>query len=75
MKPTTNEFAKARALMGHELATDEGLMMSYQANIAMLLNDRYGFGPHKKRNRAAQDILQLVFPIPAKAKTADKTAS
>lgn len=57
----SNEFAEARQTMAKHLRDDKGLRLGYEANIAMLLHDRYGITEHKKRNAAAQDILRLVF--------------
>ena len=47
--------------MALHLKHDKGLYISYQANIAMLLHDRYGITNHKIRNKAADDIIRLVF--------------
>lgn len=57
----SNEFAEARRTMAKHLRDDKGLRLGYEANIAMLLHDRYGVTEHKKRNAAAQDILRLIF--------------
>lgn len=59
-----NPFAAARQYMAQALADDLGLREGYQANIAMLLHDRFNeadFTDHAVRNRAAREILQLVF--------------
>jgi hypothetical protein len=56
-----NLFAAARKTMAYALATDPGLFESYEANVAMLLSDRYGFRVPKIRNQAAKDILKLIF--------------
>ena len=40
---------------------DEDLRIGYISNIAMLLHDRYGITDYKTRNRAAVDILKLIF--------------
>ena len=61
----SNEFAEARRTMAKHLRDDEGLMIGYQANVAMLLHDRYGITDQETRNKAAKDILrrrQLVRP-------------
>lgn len=47
--------------MAKHLREDEGLMIGYQANVAMLLHDRYGITDHETRNQAAKDILHLIF--------------
>jgi len=54
-------FQRARECMALHLKHDKGLYISYQANIAMLLHDRYGITNHKIRNKAADDIIRLVF--------------
>lgn len=54
-------FIKARKVMAKVLRTDEGLRIGYVANIAMLLHDHYGIRNYEKRNKAANDILNLVF--------------
>ena len=56
-----NLFAAARKTMAYALATDPGLFESYEANVAMLLSDRYGFRVPQIRNQAAKDILKLIF--------------
>lgn len=40
---------------------DEDLKFAYVSNIAMLLYDKYGIREMKKRNQAAEDILNLIF--------------
>jgi len=64
------EFQKARRIMGETLLfKDEGLYISYQANIAMLLYDeqkRNGsclidFTDKDKRDDLANKILKLIF--------------
>ena len=59
-------FQEARQIMGGALATDEGLYQGYQANVAMLLHDQYGITDYEKRNKAADDILSLIFSRPPK---------
>ena len=59
--PQKNEFAKARKTMAKHLMNDEGLYLGYQANIAMLLHDHHGIANIDKRNKAADDILRLIF--------------
>jgi len=58
-----NNVQKARKMMKQELEKDEELRFAYQSNIAMLLHDRYGITNFDKRNKAANDILKLVFEI------------
>jgi len=50
--------------MGKALTDDAGLMISYQANIQMLLFDKYQLHDAEICNRAARDILGLIFSIP-----------
>lgn len=57
---TKLSIKKLRALFREELK-DEGLWIAYQANVAMLLNDKYNMIDHKTRNQAAEDILKLIF--------------
>lgn len=56
-----NEFAKARRLMAKYLHEDDGLRQGYVANVAMLLHDRHGIKNTEKRNKAAEEILDLIF--------------
>jgi len=58
------KFKKARMKMSRALASDDGLMFGYQSNVAMLLHDRYGITDHDTRNKAAKDILTLIFDLP-----------
>ena len=59
-----SEFSRARRVMAKKLR-DTDLRQCYVANIAMLLYDRYGLADHEGEyftcNRAAEDILKLVF--------------
>ena len=64
------EFQKARRIMGEILLfKDEGLYISYQANIAMLLYDEQNrngnclmdFTEPECRNKIANKILKLIF--------------
>ena len=54
-------FQKARRTMAKKLRDDEGLRLAYVANVAMLLHDRYGITDYEPRNKAANDILTLIF--------------
>ena len=60
------QFAEAKQVMAEFLSKDEGLYISYQANIAMLLHDRHGITDYEKRNAAADEILSLIFSLPPK---------
>ncbi len=62
-----NKFAKARETMGKHLSKDFELYFSYYANVACLLQDRYGVeGP--RSNEMAESILGLIFSIPPREK-------
>ena len=67
------KFQKARQVMGKILENDEDLYFGYQSNVAMLLHDRYGITGHKKRNEAAEEILNLIFSIAPVAPILDDT--
>ena len=54
-------IAEARKVIGDALKEDKGLKWGYISNIAMLLHDKYGITNYSQRNRAAEDILRLVF--------------
>jgi hypothetical protein len=54
-------FPKARRTMAKALRDDESLRIGYVSNVAMLLHDRYGITDHETRNRAAEEILELIF--------------
>jgi len=56
-----DSFAAVRARMGAEIFGDPGLLATYQANVAMLLHDRYGVTDFDQRNEAAVDVLRLIF--------------
>lgn len=51
----------ARRKMCQAFEEDEDFRQSYVANIAMLLHDRYGITNYEERNRAAEDIMNLIF--------------
>ena len=51
----------AREIFRKHFEKDEGFRTTYQANIAMLLNDRYGITDHETRNKAANDIMRVIF--------------
>ena len=58
------EFKKARDTMAKAFREDEGLMLAYRANIAMLLHDQFNranFKDYDTRNKAAEEIIKLVF--------------
>jgi len=53
--------AESRKAMRDALNNDKSLRWGYISNIAMLLHDRYGITNYNQRNRAASDILKLIF--------------
>lgn len=56
-----NKIAEARKTIRDALKKDEGLKIAYVSNVAMLLHDRYGITDYDTRNKAAEDILDLIF--------------
>lgn len=58
-KPMT--IREARETIARGFKEDEQFRYGYQANIAMLLYDRYGITNYDERNHAANDILELIF--------------
>jgi len=59
--PIAPPFADCRRYMANTLKCDEGLRISYEANVAMLLQDTYDITLPAKRNQMAKDILRLIF--------------
>jgi len=57
----SKKIEKARKTMRKAFEKDGGFLVGYVSNIAMLLYDKYGITDYEKRNRAAKDILQLLF--------------
>ncbi len=51
----------AREQMCKAFKADEDFRQTYVANIAMLLHDRYDIIDWEKRNKAAEDIMDLIF--------------
>ena len=51
----------ARKIFKKSFEKDDNFRDSYQANIAMLLYDRYGITEYKRRNQAANDIMKVIF--------------
>ena len=56
-------FVEARQIMGKNLTEDQELYIGYRSNVAMLLYDHYGITDYEIRNKAANDILSLIFSI------------
>ena len=57
----SEKIQKARKTMRDAFKKDEGFRQGYVANIAMLLHDRHGIIAYDKRNKAADEILELIF--------------
>lgn len=57
------KFQQTRQDFKKALQTDDGLYISFHANIAMLLFDRHGIRNPSKRDAAAGDILKLIFDL------------
>ena len=60
----SNSISLARKTMSDAFKKDKDFEYTYIANIAMLLFDRYNkaqFQNVEKRERAAKDILNLIF--------------
>jgi hypothetical protein len=51
----------ARRKMCEAFKEDEDFRRGYVDNIAMLLHDRYGITNYYERNKAAEDIMELIF--------------
>ena len=56
-----NKIKRARKTMRKAFEKDGGFLVGYVSNIAMLLHDKYGMTDYEIRNRAAKDILRLIF--------------
>ena len=51
----------ARRKLCQAFEDDEDFRNAYVSNIAMLLHDRYGIINYEERNKAAEDIMNLIF--------------
>lgn len=58
-----NPIERARKTMRENFENDPDFLLAYEANVAMLLYDKFGgvFKDYKIRNDAARDILKLIF--------------
>ena len=57
-----NKFAEARKFMWKTLKKDDGLWISYRANIAMKLYDsKANFGDIKTCNEMADKLIDMIF--------------
>lgn len=56
-------FIKARQAMSQALRDDPGLLLSYHANVAMLVNDRHGIKDKPAQDKLASDVLALIFGL------------
>ena len=71
MSNRTKKIVLARKIFKKCFEKDEDFREGYQANIAMLLHDRYGITGMSERNKAANDIMKVIFAaqvIPKKKK-------
>jgi len=57
-----NAFATARRIMGEHLNKDEGLYISYHANITMWLNDHSEM-KHAKCEKLAHELISLIWSL------------
>ena len=51
----------ARKIFKKSFEKDDGFRMSYRANIAVLLYDRYDITERDKRDKIADDIMKVIF--------------
>ena len=51
----------ARSIFKKAFEKDQGFRIAYQSNVAAVLMDRYGMDDHEERNRAANDIMKVIF--------------
>ena len=52
---------QARKTMADAFKTDPEFREGYVANVAMLLHDYHGIKNYDKRNKAADEIIALIF--------------
>ncbi len=52
---------QARKTMNDAFKKDPQFRQGYVDNVAMLLYDRHGIKDYKKRNKAADEIIRLIF--------------
>ena len=52
---------EAREIIRQAFEDDPDFRRGYQDNIAMLLHDRHGITEYDARNKAANDIIKLIF--------------
>jgi len=60
IKEARAAIAKGLKTMAAAMEKDPGFRVGYQANVACLLMDRYDLD-HETSNRAADEILKLMF--------------
>ena len=53
----------ARKIFKKTFEENESFREGYVANIAMLLYDKYGIIDMEERNRAANDIMAVIFDV------------
>lgn len=56
-----NPIVEARRTMREAFDADPDFFETYVANVAMLLHDRWDITDHDDRNRAAREVLDLIF--------------
>ena len=52
---------QARKTMSDAFKADPQFREGYVNNVAMLLHDRHGITGYAKRNKAAEEIIRLIF--------------
>lgn len=57
----SSKIVAARKTMADAFEADPSFREGYVANIAMLLYDRHGIRDFEERNKAASEILDLIF--------------
>ncbi len=61
MKTMIKKIILARKIFKKAFEENENFRMGYEANIAMLLYDKYGITGVKERHNAAIDIISVIF--------------
>ncbi len=56
-----NKIEKARKIFKNAFEKDDYFKQVYISNVAMLLHDRYGITDYERRNKAGEDIINLIF--------------
>lgn len=61
--PADTPFVQARQAMSQAFRDDQGLLLAYHANVAMLVHDRHGVTDKDARDKLASDVLALIFGL------------